>query len=165
MRKQHHKYIIKSSRLGPLRHPGLPVYSHLQIDISHQGGARTPSSHTSTAHRQGKHLKEGGRSQVTLLYGSETGSELHEYVAIRIVFTLQGLYRCTHSPKASWGGIPGNFRASVYYHETNGYGHHPVFPGLGASSRERSPRGCEASPCCVGAHEDQYPFTPGAPLY
>ena len=25
-----------------------------------------------------------------------------EYVAIRIVFTLQGLYTCTHSPRIQW---------------------------------------------------------------
>ena len=77
-----------------------------------------------------------------------------EYVAIRIVFTLQGLYTCTHSPRGQPGATLTNSKAPVYYHETNDYDHHPAFPGLGASSRERSPRDCEASSCCDGARED-----------
>ena len=59
-----------------------------------------------------------------------------EYVAIRIVFTLQGLYTCTHSPCHQPTRRPTDSKAPI--NETNGYGT-ILLPVWGASSRRRSP--------------------------
>ena len=77
-----------------------------------------------------------------------------EYGAIHIVYTLQGLYTWTHSPRGQRGVTLTNSEAPVYCHEINSYGHHPTYPGLCTISRERSSQDCEASPYFIGAHED-----------
>jgi hypothetical protein len=59
-----------------------------------------------------------------------------EYAAIRIVFTLQGLYTCTHSPKIQSASNSYCFRGTSP--ETNSYGTN-LLPVWVASSRERSP--------------------------
>ena len=65
-------------------------------------GARTPSPRTSAAIRAGKMVLEGGRKVyvvLTTFVGPDPELYMTEYAAIRIVFTLQGLYTCTHSPR------------------------------------------------------------------
>ena len=106
------QYIYKSSKTpfqhGQLRQPGLPV-SYLPLQLSQLWvDAGTPSPHTSAAIRARKVVLEGGRKvYVVLTTFVGPGPELYmtEYVAIRIVFTLQGLYTCTYSnrcqPEAS----------------------------------------------------------------
>ena len=59
-----------------------------------------------------------------------------EYAAIRIVFTLQGLYTCTHSPRIQPKSNSNCFRGTNP--ETNGYGTN-LLPVWVVSSRERSP--------------------------
>jgi len=59
-----------------------------------------------------------------------------EYAAIRIVFTLQGLYTYTHSPPNPAGDQPTFSEAPV--NETNDYGT-ILLPVWGASSRRMSP--------------------------
>ena len=67
-----------------------------------------------------------------------------EYAAIRIVFTLQGLYTCSHSNRCQ----PEASRLTSRHRSTENKNyqpwHHPAFPGLGAFSRKRSPQDCEA---------------------
>ena len=67
-----------------------------------------------------------------------------EYAAIRIDFTLQGLYTCTHSNRYQ----PEASRLIVRHRSTENKNkqpwYHPAFLSLGASSRKRSPRDCEA---------------------
>ena len=49
---------------------------------------------------------EGGRKvyvDLTTFVGPDAELYMTEYVAIRIVFTLQGLYICTHSPRIQSG--------------------------------------------------------------
>ena len=59
-----------------------------------------------------------------------------EYAAIRIVFTLQGLYTYTHSPRCQ----PGMTRLTSRHqsNETNGYNTN-LLPVWGASSSKRLP--------------------------
>ena len=59
-----------------------------------------------------------------------------EYAAICIVFTLQGLYTCTHSPRRQPTRRATDSEAPV--NETNGYGT-ILLPVWGVSSRRRSP--------------------------
>ena len=54
--------------------------------------------------------------------------------------------------------LPDN-ETPVYCHETNSFGHHPTFLGLGMASRERLSH-YEVSPYCIGAREEYYSFTP-----
>ena len=63
-----------------------------------------------------------------------------EYAAIRIVFTLQGLYTYTHSPRHQPTRRPTDSEAPV--NETNGYG--TILLGLGRVLLQKVARGCEA---------------------
>ena len=67
-----------------------------------------------------------------------------EYAAIRIVFTLQGLYTCTHSNRCQ----PEARRLTSRHRSTENKNSqpwlHPAFPGLGAFSRKRLLRDFEA---------------------
>ena len=87
---------------GQLRQPGLPV-SYLPLQLSQPCfGAGTPSPRTSAAIQAGKVVLEGGRKVyvvLTTFVGRDLELYMTEYAAIRIVFTLQGLYTCTHSPR------------------------------------------------------------------
>ena len=65
-------------------------------------GAGTPSPRTSAAIRAGKVVLEGGRKVyvfLTTFVGPDPELYMTEYAAIHIVFTLQGLCTCTHSPR------------------------------------------------------------------
>jgi len=67
-----------------------------------QIGAGTLSPCTSAAIQAGKVVLEGGRKIYvvqTTFVGLDPELYMTEYAAIRIVFTLQGLYTCTHSPR------------------------------------------------------------------
>ena len=87
---------------GQLRQPGLPV-SYLPLHLSQPWvGAGTPSPRTSAAIQAGKVVLEGGRKVyvvLTTFVGPDLELYMTEYAAIHIVFTLQGLYTCTHSPR------------------------------------------------------------------
>ena len=55
---------------------------------------------------QEKVVLEGGRKVyvvLTTFVGPDPELYMTEYAAIRIVFTLQGLYTCTHSPRIQLG--------------------------------------------------------------
>ena len=65
-------------------------------------GAGTPSPRISTAIRVGKVALEGGKKVyvvLTTFVGPDPELYMTEYAAIHIVFTLQGLCTCTHSPR------------------------------------------------------------------
>ena len=65
-------------------------------------GVGTPSPRTSAAIQAGKVVLEGGKKVyvvLTTFVGPDPELYMTEYAAIRIVFTLQGLYTCTHSPR------------------------------------------------------------------
>jgi len=81
---------------------------------------------------------EGGRKVyvvLTTFVGPDPELYMTEYAAIRIVFTLQGLYTCPLAPSLA-GDQPTNSEAPV--NETNGYGT-ILLPVWCASSRSRSP--------------------------
>jgi len=66
---------------------------------------------------QEKMVLEGGRKVyvvLTTFVGPDPELYMTEYAAIRIVFTLQGLYTCTHSPRI-W---PGATRPSPRHQST-----------------------------------------------
>ena len=79
--------------------PGLLV-SYLPLQLSQPYfGAGTPSPRTSAAIRAGKVVLEGGRKVyvvLTTFVGPDPELYMTEYAAIRIVFTLQGMYTCNH---------------------------------------------------------------------
>ena len=80
-------------------------------------GAGTPSPCTSAAIQAGKVVLEGGRKVyvvLTTFVGPDPELYMTEYAAIRIVFTLQGLYTCTHSPRIQ----PGISRLSPRHQST-----------------------------------------------
>ena len=83
-----------------------------------------------------------------------------EYAAIHIVLLSVEVAHLDPLATRPARSDPTDSEAPVCCHKTNGYDHHPTFPGLGTISRERLSWDCEASPCCIGAREDQYPFTP-----
>ena len=66
---------------------------------------------------QEKVVLEGGRKVyvvLTTFVGPDPELYMTEYAAIRIVFTLQGLYTCTHSPRIR----PGATRPSLRHQST-----------------------------------------------
>ena len=73
---------------------------------------------------------------LTTFVGPDPELYMTEYAAIPIVFTLQGLYTCTHSPRHQPTRRPTDSEAPV--NETNSYGT-ILLPVWGASSRSRSP--------------------------
>ena len=83
-------------------------------------------------------LEEGRKVYVDLTTFVGLDQELYmtEYAAIYIVFTLQGLYTCTHSPHHQPTRRPTDSEAPV--NEANGYGT-ILLPVWGASSHKRSP--------------------------
>src|SRR6185437_3015500 len=108
-------------------------------------GAGTPSPRTSATIQAGKMVLEGGRKVYVVLatfVGPDPELYMTEYAAIRIVFNLQGLYTCTHSPRHQPTRRPTDSEAPV--NETNGYGT-ILLPVWGASSRSRSPRAVKLS--------------------
>jgi len=98
----------------------------------------TPSPRTSAAIRAERGLEEGRKVYVdlTIFVGPDPELYMTEYAAIRIVFTLQGLYTCTHSPRRPPIRRPTDSEVPV--NKTNGYCT-ILFPVWGAPSRERSP--------------------------
>ncbi|RLM69696.1 actin-like protein ARP8 [Panicum miliaceum] len=136
-------YINKSSaspRHGPSWHSRLPGHSHLQ---THQVGARNPTPRISTAPGRNTRL-EGGRIQVTLTMKTKPDQESYmtEYAAIRIVFTLQGLYTCTNLTRSQ----PGANRLTPRHRSTKLAATAPILPFRvwDASSLKRLPRNCDA---------------------
>ena len=92
-----------------------------------------------------KSTLEGGRKvyvDLTTFVGPDPELYMTEYAAIRIVFTLQGLYTCTYSLRHQPTRRPTDSEAPV--NETNGYGT-ILLPVWGASSRRRSPRAVKQS--------------------
>ena len=80
-------------------------------------GEGAPSPRTSAAIRAGKVVLEGGRKVyvvLTTFVGPDPELYMTEYAAISIVFTLQGLYTCTHSPRIR----PGTARPSPRHQST-----------------------------------------------
>ena len=73
---------------------------------------------------------------LTTFVGPDPELYMTKYAAIHIVFTLQGLYTCTHSPRRQLTRQPTGSEAPV--NETNGYGT-ILLPVWGVSSRRRSP--------------------------
>ena len=63
-----------------------------------------------------------------------------EYAAIRIVFTLQGLYTCTHSPRRQPTHRATDSEAPV--NETNGYG--TILLPVWRVLPQKVAQGCEA---------------------
>ena len=123
----------------PFRHPELPVsYLPLRSNPSLVRYANSLSPHLSCYPSKKSRLEGGRIIYVDLLYEVKPDSELYmtEYAAIRIVFTLQGLYTCTHSPRHQPTRRPTDSEAPV--NEANGYGT-ILLPVWGVSSRRRSP--------------------------
>ena len=80
-------------------------------------GVETPSPRTSAAIRAGKVVLEGGRKVyvvLTIVAVSDPELYMTGYAAIHIVFILQGLYICTHSPRIR----PGATRPSPRHQST-----------------------------------------------
>ena len=94
----------KSSNILPMRAapafrtPGLLTSATTKLP---KFGAGTPSPCTSSDSTGGSGLEGGRNTGVYYSMKVQPDQEMYmtEYAAIRIVFILQGLYTCTHSPR------------------------------------------------------------------
>jgi len=104
-----------STRAAPAtRTPGLLSSTTF---VSTLGRCGNSLYRTSAAIQAGKVVLEGGRKVyvvLTTFVGPDPELYMTEYAAIRIVFTLQGLYTCTHSPRIQ----PGATRLSPGHQST-----------------------------------------------
>ena len=67
---------------------------------------------------------------------------MSEYAAIRIVLHSAKVVHLDPLATRLARSDPTDSETPVYCHETNGYGHHPAFPGLGTISYERPSQDC-----------------------
>ena len=65
-----------------------------------------------------------------------------DYAAIRIVLHYAKVVHLDPLATRLARSDPTDSETPVYCHETNGYGHHPAFPGLGTISYERPSQDC-----------------------
>ena len=133
-------YVIQVTfQRGQLRHPRTPGLLSSTTTISNLFRCGNSLSPHLSCYPSKKVVLEGGRKVyvvLTTFVGPDPKLYMTEYAAIRIVFTLQGLYTCIHSPRRQPTRWPTGSEAPV--NETNGYGT-ILLPVWGASSRRRSP--------------------------